>query len=95
LKSVTLDKQLMIYRIIQELVNNVLKHSHADKCIVQLVYNQSLSITVEDNGVGFNLSQSKGAGLGNIRQRVEFLNGTIDWDSSPGNGTSVLVEIPL
>lgn len=94
-QSLTLDKQLIIYRIIQELVNNVLKHSHADKCIVQLVYGDTLSITVEDNGTGFEKSNNSGAGLQNIRQRVEFLKGSIDWDSTPGNGTSVTAEIPL
>ncbi|MCU0368402.1 MAG: sensor histidine kinase, partial [Cyclobacteriaceae bacterium] len=91
----TLDTQLMIYRIIQELINNVLKHSHANKCLVQLVYADVLTITVEDDGVGFEQLNTKGAGLLNIRQRVEFLKGTIDWNSTAGEGTSVLVEIPL
>jgi signal transduction histidine kinase len=94
-ENYTLDTQLMIYRIIQELINNVLKHSHANKCLVQLVYADVLTITVEDDGVGFEQLNTKGAGLINIRQRVEFLKGTIDWNSTAGEGTSVLVEIPL
>jgi signal transduction histidine kinase len=73
----------------------VLKHSHANKCLVQLVYADVLTITVEDDGVGFEQLNTKGAGLINIRQRVEFLKGTIDWNSTAGEGTSVLVEIPL
>jgi signal transduction histidine kinase len=94
-ENYTLDTQLVIYRIIQELINNVLKHSHAHKCLVQLVYADVLTITVEDDGVGFEQHKNKGAGLINIRQRVEFLKGTIDWNSNVGEGTSVLVEIPL
>jgi signal transduction histidine kinase len=90
-----LERQLMIYRIVQELVNNVLKHAHASKCLIQLVYSDLIAITVEDDGVGFNKLNTQGAGLSNLRQRVEFLKGTIDWDSKTGEGTSVMVEIPL
>lgn len=94
-ESFTLDKQLMIYRIIQELVNNVLKHAHANRCLIQLVYAETLSITVEDDGVGFSNKSTHGAGISNIRQRVEFLKGNIDWEGQTGHGTSVWVEIPV
>lgn len=94
-KNYPLDKQLIIYRIVQELVNNVLKHAHANKCLVQVVFSEAISITVEDDGVGFDQTNTTGAGIINIRQRLEFLNGTIEWDTASGNGTSVMVEIPF
>jgi two-component system NarL family sensor kinase len=66
---------------------------------VQLTWvDNNVSVTVEDNGKGFdtqNLEQNKGAGLRNVQARVDYLNGTLDIQSKPGEGTSVLVEIAL
>jgi two-component system NarL family sensor kinase len=85
--------QIFVYRIIQELVNNAVKYAEAKRIIVQLTLDKNKTgITVEDDGRGFDineLSTSKGAGLANVRYRVQFLNGTIDILTSPGNGTSV------
>ena len=85
------------YRIIQELVNNILKHANATMALVQLVRKEdTLSITVEDNGRGFNagiLETSDGTGYHNLRNRVEYLNGTIDIQTAPDRGTSVNIEI--
>lgn len=91
------DQELIIYRIIQELVNNILKHAQATECLVQLAYlPDQFSITVEDNGKGFDATkESNGMGRGNIRQRVEFLKGNLDLNSSQEKGTSVQINIPF
>lgn len=86
-----------IYRIIQELVNNALKHASATQILVQLTTRQNKTeITVEDNGCGFNssiITDKHGAGLLNVRYRVQYFNGKMDIDSSPGNGTSIQIAL--
>jgi len=86
-----------IYRIVQELVNNSIKHAAAKTAIVQLTKtNGHLSVTVEDDGTGFDtslLKNSKGIGWSNIQNRVDFLKGKLDISSQPAKGTSVLIEI--
>lgn len=84
-----------IYRIVQELLNNAVKHSGATEILVQVMRrNQSLNITVEDNGKGFDTAawQQNTAGFQNIRSRVDYLRGKIDIKSTPGRGTSVYIE---
>ena len=86
-----------VYRITQELVNNILKHAGATTALVQLVRKgDTLSITVEDNGKGFNtsiLQTSDGTGYLNLKNRVDYLNGTIDIQTAPDKGTSVYIEL--
>lgn len=93
------QKAIVVYRIVQELLNNILKHASATQAIVQLmVTDNKLNVTVEDNGKGFDYSetmQSKGIGWRNIRNRLEFLNGSLYVDSHANKGTSVLIEIQL
>jgi two-component system NarL family sensor kinase len=88
-----------MYRIIQELINNILKHASAKTAIVQITKSDSLlTITVEDDGKGFDpgiLDQSKGMGWINIRNRVDFLKGKLDVNSQAGNGTSVQIEFTI
>ncbi len=89
--------EVFTYRIIQELVNNALKHANATQIIVQLNVNtHKLTITVEDDGIGFDtnkIANSKGAGMDNIKYRVQYFNGTLDIVTAPGNGTSVNIEL--
>ena len=89
--------EVFIYRIIQELVNNAIKHADAKQIIVQLTTGSTkIGITVEDDGKGFDataITNKKGDGLDNINYRVQYLNGTIDTITSPGNGTSVNIEV--
>jgi len=87
-----------VYRIIQELVNNILKHAHATTALVQLIRKENaLSITVEDNGSGFDtgiLQNNNGMGYLNLQNRVNYMKGTIDIHTSADKGTSVNIEIP-
>ncbi len=89
--------EVFTYRIIQELVNNAVKHANATQIIVQLTTNNNkVGIAVEDDGKGFDvnaLANSKGAGMDNIKYRVQYFNGTIDTVTSAGNGTSVNIEL--
>jgi signal transduction histidine kinase len=91
------EHELIIYRIIQELINNVLKHAQATECLVQLSFvSDHLSITVEDDGKGFDAKkENHGMGWDNIRQRVDFLKGSLDLHSAEGKGTSVQITIPF
>ncbi len=90
---------IIIYRIVQELVSNVLKHSGAASALVQLIRDESgIAITVEDDGKGFDierLQKAKGIGWSNIRSRVEYFDGSLDIQSGPGKGTSILIELPV
>jgi len=97
-----LDEQteISIYRIILELINNIVKHALASHATVQLVkYPDNINITVEDNGKGFDypktLQEKKGIGLGNIQSRVDYMKGVINIDAVSGRGTTVIIDIPL
>ena len=87
---------IAIFRIVQELLNNTMKHSAATNAIVQVSkMDDLLSVTVEDDGKGFDasiLEKSKGIGWENIKNRVEFLKGKLDVNSQSGKGTSVHIE---
>lgn len=96
----TEQTEISIYRIILELINNVVKHAGATKATVQLVkYPAYINITVEDNGKGFDarrpVEEKGGIGLGSVAARVEYLKGKMDIDSAEGRGTTVVVDIPL
>lgn len=92
------NTEIILYRIVQELLNNTSKYAKASTVLVQLAFHENeISITVEDNGVGFDtakIQQSSGAGWNNIRSRVEYLKGKIDVTSGTG-GTSVYLHIPV
>ena len=92
--------EMSIYRIVLELINNVVKHAAADKVTVQLIrYPDYINITVEDNGKGFDyskaLEEKNGIGLGNILSRVDYMKGSINVDAVPGRGTTVIIDVPL
>ena len=88
---------ITVYRIVQELINNTMKHAAAKTAIVQVTKsNGQLTVTVEDDGKGFDpqiLSHAKGIGWTNIESRVNFLKGKLDIDTHQGKGTSVLIEL--
>jgi signal transduction histidine kinase len=89
---------IAIYRIVQELLNNTMKHAAARTAIVQLGKTaDGINITVEDDGAGFDtgiLTRVKGIGWSNIQSRVEYLKAKMDVMSETGKGTSVHIEVP-
>jgi two-component system NarL family sensor kinase len=91
--------EIIVYRIVQELLNNILKHAGASESFIQLVREDNrLNIVVEDNGKGFDtalLDTNTGAGWPNIRSRVEYLKGQLDIHSGQGKGTLVNIEFNL
>jgi two-component system, NarL family, sensor kinase len=90
--------ETVLYRVVQESVNNVIKHSGADKLDITLIKDEDgISITIEDNGKGFEtsgISKFEGIGLKNMQTRVEYLKGSVEWDSALGKGTVVTIQIP-
>ncbi|WP_296705905.1 sensor histidine kinase, partial [Algoriphagus sp.] len=91
------EVELMIYRIIQELINNITKHAEAGSIIVQLsIHENELFISVEDDGCGFDVQEtSDGIGLKNIKSRVAYLGGSLEMESIKNVGTTMNVTIPL
>ncbi len=91
--------ELALYRIIDELLNNILKHAEANEINVQLTeHEDSLNIIVEDNGIGFYYqpeSPDYGMGLSNIHARVKHFGGELSIDSSPGLGTTISIDVPV
>lgn len=90
---------IALFRVAQELMNNIIRHAAARTAIVQLTKTDGqLTLTVEDDGRGFetqSLEFTQGIGWRNIRNRVEFLKGKIDIQSSPGKGSSVMIVVNI
>jgi two-component system, NarL family, sensor kinase len=101
LENASIDKNtaIHIYRIVQELLNNIMKHAKATEAVVQVSFSKGLfSITVEDNGSGFDtsiLNKHDGMGWSSIQNRVRSLDGAMDVQSSVHKGTSVLIEFNI
>jgi signal transduction histidine kinase len=91
------DVQLMLYRIIQEQTNNILRYAEAGYVRIAIEkQEQSLALLIQDNGKGFDVNkQAKGIGLMNILNRAETLGGTLIIDTKPMGGCRLLVQIPL
>ncbi|MEZ4935411.1 MAG: tetratricopeptide repeat protein [Saprospiraceae bacterium] len=89
--------EITLYRVIQELLSNILKHANATEAIIQLTrLNGELNISVEDNGKGFDTEKIKyGMGIKNIEARVQALDGSFFIDSGKGNGTTVMIDLPV
>jgi len=88
---------ITVYRVVNELLTNILKHSMASEAAIQLLVDEkSIQIMAEDDGIGFNqhTASHDGIGIKNISGRVEFLKGQINTDSS-ANGTTTVINIPL
>ncbi|MCU0335156.1 MAG: sensor histidine kinase [Chitinophagaceae bacterium] len=92
------NTETMLYRVMQECINNVIKHSGAQQLDLSLINDaDGLSITIEDNGKGFDVQAAlaqDGIGLKNINTRIAFLKGEVEWDSQPGRGTVVSIHVP-
>ena len=91
--------EIALYRVIHELLNNVLNHSKATEVTVQLnKVGNDLNIVVEDNGIGFDVDAARrkdGMGLRNMETRVNRLNGKIHFDSGKGKGTTTIIDITV
>jgi signal transduction histidine kinase len=92
--------EIAVFRIIQELVTNIIKHAEATEASISLTQHEdAINVVVEDNGKGFKAGKlsnnSGGMGLGSIEKRVEHMEGQMEVDSTPGKGTSVIIDIPL
>ena len=91
------EKESILYRILQECINNVIKHAKATTLSISIHHaDTQTAVTVEDDGVGFDHGKIRndGIGLSNIQSRVNFLGGDIEFDSRPGAGTLVSMHIP-
>jgi signal transduction histidine kinase len=92
--------ELTLFRVIQELITNVVKHAEASEATIHLTnHDDSINIMVEDNGIGFNpkniTKTNAGMGISSIDKRVEFLDGTMTIESENNKGTTVIIDIPL
>lgn len=97
--SLSENSEIMIYRIVQELVNNTIKHAEASVISLNMVFDQkNLTLQYSDNGQGFNYKEKMEAGtvgLSSLQTRVEFLSGELNLDTSPGKGYLCYIQIPL
>lgn len=92
------EDELLLYRIIQELINNALKHAQASSVKVSINWNYPIEVVVSDDGKGFDLLKTKedvkrGIGLYNIENRVSLLNGEVKFDSAVDEGTRISIVI--
>jgi signal transduction histidine kinase len=91
--------ETVLYRVVQECVTNAIRHAGATTLDISLIREQDeITGTIEDNGRGFDpatLEKNEGIGLKNIRSRIGYLKGTVDFDSMPGRGTVVAFHVPL
>jgi hypothetical protein len=92
--------ELTIFRIIQELITNVIKHAHATEANIHITnHEDSLNIMIEDNGKGFNPNQitktKKGMGISSIDKRVTYLDGSMTIESEHNQGTTIIIDIPI
>lgn len=89
--------KIYLYRITQECLKNTIQYSKCSKCMVRLdMLENKLILTIADNGVGFDQNVIReGNGLNNIKERINILKGSYEFFSSPGNGTTVKIELPI
>jgi len=91
--------EITIFRIVQELTTNIVKHAKATEASISLTqHDNELNIIVEDNGKGFKvgkLETKNGMGLGSIERRVEHLEGSMEVDSTIGKGTNIIIDLPI
>lgn len=98
-ETIEKTKQITIYRLIQEILSNIRKHAEAKTVFIQLFGHQDeIHLIIEDDGKGFDYEKAisnGGLGLKSINSRVEFLDGTIVWESVENSGTTITINIPL
>ena len=99
LPDIDKDKAVILYRMVQEVLNNMVKHSKASQIDISICTNDNLFILAfKDDGMGFNVEEkmnASGAGLKNLKTRALLINAQLHIQSSPGAGTQVTIELPL
>jgi signal transduction histidine kinase len=95
--SLKAEAQIILFRIVQELLQNSMKHAQAKNIEINIKQNnETLSINITDDGTGFDeLNTLKSVGIINIKHRTHLLGGTVQWESSVGTGTSVNIQLPV
>jgi two-component system, NarL family, sensor kinase len=101
-RKLNLAKEFIVYRVIQESLNNTIKHAGANQVDIQFAYtDELLTCSIADNGIGFNVAEAlnanaadSGSGLRNMQQRIKMINGTIDISSKLGQGTNITISVP-
>ncbi|MBE0480317.1 MAG: hypothetical protein IBX68_04995 [Dehalococcoidia bacterium] len=97
------EAELVLFRIAQEALRNVWRHSQAAKAVITVVFQQdSVRLTIADNGKGFDLQQRRGdltregrLGLAGMEERARLLGGNLTIQSAPGEGATITVEAPI
>ncbi|GAI37297.1 unnamed protein product, partial [marine sediment metagenome] len=96
------ETQLLLFRIAQEALTNIRRHAEASRAVVKLEFgDNSIKMAVSDNGRGFELPERMDdlanigkLGLAGMRERARLLGGTLEVQSTPGKGTTLIVEVP-
>jgi signal transduction histidine kinase len=96
-EDIKYDFKLNVFRIVQEQMNNIIKHAKATHVNIELMRNNHMVyLKIADDGVGFDVSQQrKGIGIYNIMSRSDLYNGIVDIQSSPGNGCGIYITFPI
>jgi signal transduction histidine kinase len=100
-KDISFEKSVNLYRLIQEALNNILKHANAKNIYIKITnQSQQINVLIEDDGDGFDTNQSAenvnaGKGLSSMNQRAELSGGKCIIESKPGKGTKINIVIPL
>lgn len=88
--------EISLYRVLQEIINNIIKHAEASEVDIQLINNKGkLLLFAEDNGKGMSKVSTGGHGLLNIKSRLDMVAGTINYEASPSGGTALTISIPI
>jgi two-component system NarL family sensor kinase len=98
-RSMDHQREIILFRVLQECLQNVMKHSEAKNLDINFTYTDNvLSIQIKDDGKGFLIQPAKGSyglGLMNINNRIQLMNGQITVESSPGTGTVIFIQLPI
>jgi two-component system NarL family sensor kinase len=95
------QKEIILFRIFQEALNNIIRHAHASKIEITLLFFQNyLSLTIKDNGKGFYLKDiaehsRNSSGINNMTKRTKMINGEFNLESKPGVGTTIIIQMPF
>ncbi len=98
--ALTQEQSIHLYRILQEVIHNTVRHAQATELVVEMsCHDQGFFVRCRDNGIGFDrelvLKEKAGLGLYNLQSRVEMLGGLIEWRSGRARGTEVLIDLPV